>query len=157
MDDATTPIERVFPREGQLSPPEAQAILQLAFLATEADDDVFDEEHAWFASVVTSLRRLAGTGASMSDEALNAAIDRCADLLDEKGRQDALKPVAAALTRTEAKELGYKVAFAMSLADLETSDEESEFDADVLAALGLSEARADELSEEVYAALEVAG
>ena len=58
------------------------------------------------------------------------------------------------LGRKEVRELAYKVAFAMSLCDLDANDEEAAYDDELIEAFGIEGERADALAAEVYAALD---
>ena len=91
----------------------------------------------------------------MKDAALEAMLDGLSDRLRADGIEPCLKDAARALGRPLAKELAYKVSVAMALSDFDRSDAETDFDDQLVAALGLSEEQADALSEDVYAALEV--
>jgi hypothetical protein len=150
-------VARVLPRTGPgtLTAPEARAILTVAFLSTEADDHLADEEEASFREVAAALRKLVGEkDASMSDPKLDAMLEEVAAKLDRDGEEAVLASVVPALERPLARELAYKVAVAMSLADLDKSDDERDFDDALVEALGLSEEQADTLAGDVYAALE---
>ena len=157
MPKPTVEVARVLPRPqaGTLTAAEAQAILKVAFLAGEADGSIADEEQNAFSGVASALRKLvAENDPKMSEESLEKMLDVLTEELDKSGRAPCLEKVAAALSRPLAKDLAYKVAVAMSLSDLDRSDDESEFDDELVAALALSEEHADVLAGDVYAALE---
>jgi tellurite resistance protein len=155
-------IERILPRtsgtdyrtSALLTPAEAQAVIRVAFLAGEADGRIADEEQDTFHALAVALRTLTGDDPQMKDEVLEKMLDALTNALEKSGIEACLKDAARALSRPLAKDLAYKVAVAMSLSDLDRSDSESDFDDQVVAALGLSDEQADTLSGDVYAALD---
>jgi tellurite resistance protein len=156
-------IDRILPRtEGGsdyrssalLTPAEAQAVLRVAFLAGEADGRIADEEQDTFHDLSVALRKLTGDDAQMKEDVLEKMLDTLTNSLEKSGIEACLKDAARALARPLAKDLAYKVAVAMSLSDLDRSDSESDFDDQLVAALGLTDEQADTLSGDVYAALE---
>jgi len=151
----TVQVERVLPTVGNFSVKEADAIMEVAYLTTAADGRLSDEEYESFRGVASKLRAMAaGTTTPVSDAALNKLFERYAERIDHAARSERLKALCTDLARSESRELAYKVAYAMSLCDLETSDEEEEFDEELIVALGLSDEKADALAGEVYAALD---
>jgi len=58
------------------------------------------------------------------------------------------------LERSPARELAYKVAFALSLCDLDAYDDDTCRDGDFAGAFGIDDTRADALASEVYEALD---
>ncbi len=133
MKDAPTiPISKVLPRSGPgtLTAAEAQALLKIAFVAVVKETD------------------------QMTDAVLDAALEALGKELDKNGRQATLTKLAASCARPLVRDLAYKVAVAMSLADLEKSDEESDLDEELVQALKLTEEDANSLAQDVYAALE---
>lgn len=151
----TVQVERVLPAVGNFSVKEADAILEVAYLTTAADGKLTEDEYESFRSVAAKLRAMAaGATAQVSDAALNKLFDRYAQRLDQEARTERLKALCAELQRQEAKELAYKVSYAMSLCDLEKSEEEEELDEELIVHLGLGDDKADALAGEVYAALD---
>ena len=150
-------VSRVLPTAGPgtLSAREARAILAVAFLAGEADGEIMDEEQDAFSELAVALRGLVTQGdPQMAEAELEQMLDELADRLDESGRAACLPDLARALERDLARDLAYKVAVAMSLADMNRSDDEADFDEVLIVALKLSEEQADILSNDVYAAIE---
>ncbi len=155
----TLHVERVLPRTGAgtLTAPEAHAILGIAFLAGEADGHIADEEQEAFSNVAQALRGLVGeTDARMTEDALEKLLAQLGEDLGASGRAKILERLMPRLERELVRDLAYKVAFAMSISDLDRSDEESDFDAELIEMLGLTEEQADILAGDVYAALEEA-
>jgi tellurite resistance protein len=151
----TVQVERVLPAVGSFSVKEADAILEVAYLTTAADGRLTDEEHESFRAVASKLRAMASGGkAQVTDAALNKLFERYAGRIEHAERVDRLKALRTDLQREEARDLAYKVAYAMTLCDLETGEEESEFEEELIVALELSDERADALAGEVYEALD---
>jgi hypothetical protein len=157
MAKESVEVQRVLPRlgPGGLTAKEAHAILKVAFLAGEADGQIADEEETSFRALAVALRALVAAGdKSMTDAALDKMLASFGEVVDTKGRGEALGEIRFGLERPLAREVAYKVSVAMSLADLDKSDDESDFDADLMDALGITEEQAGILAGDVYAALE---
>lgn len=155
MSNAVDGVLRVVPETGvSLSQDEAGAILEISFLAIAADRKLRDEELEAFRHVAGRLRTLAGTGSDdVTDrdfekilESFSADIDQVTDrdALDER-----LRRVCGRIKRPEIRQLAYKVAYALALCDLDTSDEEFEFDLQLLEALELTTEQSERLEGEV--------
>jgi hypothetical protein len=151
-------VERVLPQRADLTVGEVDAILEAAYLATAADGHLSEEEHEAFRSVASSLRHIAagGTGKAkpIADRDLDALFARFAVRSDHSARAERVGAMRSRLGRTEVRELAYKVAFAMSLCDLDASAEEEAYDDELIEAFGIEGERADALAAEVYAALD---
>jgi hypothetical protein len=157
MEEPRVPVSRVLPRTGAgtLSAAEAYAILQVAFLAGEADQRIDAAEEDAFNDIARALRGLVKeTDTSMSDSALHLMIERYGEKVDSGGTAAALAETVKGLTRPLTREVAYKIAVAMSVADMDRADAEADFDDQLLAALGLSEEQASLLTEDVYSALD---
>jgi hypothetical protein len=149
------PVERVLPARASLSVSEVDAILETAYLATAADGHLTDEENEGFRAIAGKLRGLAsGEAKGVSDGDLAKLFERFAVRSDHAARSERIAALAKQLAKAELRELAYKVAFAMSLVDLEASKDEAELGDELIAAFGLTGDRADELAGEVYAALD---
>lgn len=154
----TVHVERVLPPRAELTVGEVDAILEAAYLATAADGRLSPEENEAFRSVAGHLRGIAaGTVKTVSDGDLSKLFERFATRSDHAERIDRIAALRVQLGRPEVRELAYKVAFAMSLCDLEASDDEAEYDEELIEAFGLTDERADALAGEVYAALDADG
>jgi hypothetical protein len=152
-------VERVLPPRASLTVGEVDAILEAAYLATAADGHLSSEEHEAFRTVASALRQIAAGGTSrnpkvISDKDLDSLFLRFAVRSDHAERAVRVAAVRERLARVEVRELAYKVAFAMSLCDLDASAEEEAYDDELIAAFGIDDERADALSAEVYAALD---
>ncbi len=137
---------------------EREAILELSYLAIAADRKLMPEEIEAFRAIASRLREVVPSDepppsrevhALLSDRELNALLDKYGAGLDRAASGERLHAVAGDLRRPEARDVGYKVAYALALCDLETSDEEFEFDLDLIDALELPQERAEELADEV--------
>jgi hypothetical protein len=58
------------------------------------------------------------------------------------------------LSRPLARDLAYKIAFALSLCDLDADDDEREYEDELVEAFGIDDEQADALAADVYAALD---
>ncbi|MBK6696157.1 MAG: hypothetical protein IPG50_28760 [Myxococcales bacterium] len=157
MPDPTEGVLRAVP-EGSLSLSKAEAdgILEIAFLAIAADRKLHDEELVAFRAVAGRLRQLSGSAAAptVSDRDFELILERFGPDLDREVAEEHLRARGAELTRPEARKLAYKVAYALALCDLETSDEEFEFDLQLIDALALTTEEADALEDEVLDAFQ---
>lgn len=149
-------VQNVVPARGTLvlTAGEREAILEIAYLAIWADHKLRDEEIAAFRAVASRLRDLvAKDGAAsgeLSDRDLNAILDRFAKGLERAEADERLRVLCAGLTRTAPRGLAYKLAYALSLCDLETTDEEFEFDLQLIDSLKLTQDEASTLADEVH-------
>jgi hypothetical protein len=151
----TVHVARVLPARAELTVGEVDAILEAAYLATAADGRLTNEEYEAFRAVAGRLRGIAaGESKIVSDADLKKLFERFSTRSDHAARMERIAALRNQLGRVEARELAYKVAFAMSLSDLEASDHEAEYDEELIEAFGLSDERADALAGEVYAALD---
>jgi DnaJ-domain-containing protein 1 len=152
-------VERVLPQQADLSVGEVDAILEAAYLATAADGELSPEELEAFRSVASALRHVAAGLAPakakpISDRELDQLFERFAVRSDHVARAERITAVRARLGRTHVRELAYKVAFAMSLCDLDANEEEAAYDDELIEAFAIDGERADTLAAEVYAALD---
>jgi hypothetical protein len=162
-------VERVLPSRADLTVGEVDAILEAAYLATAADGQLSTEEHEAFRAVASALRHIAAGGAPgyrdpargrasevkvMGDKDLDLLFERFAVRSEHTERAERVSAVRSRLGRTEVRELAYKVAFAMSLCDLDANEEEAAYDDELIDAFGIDGERADALASEVYAALD---
>lgn len=150
-----------------LSAPEREAILEIAYLAIAADRTLREEELEAFRGVAGKLRDLVGDPAEgptskhplalrenreLTDRELARLLDHYAAGLARSAADERLRVLAGALGRPEAKAVAYKVAYALALCDLDTSDPEFEFDLQLIDSLGLTQDEAGALADEVLQA-----
>ncbi len=147
-------VQNVVPAGGPLvlTAAEREAILEIAYLAIWADHKLRDEEIAAFRAVASRLSNLVDGAKSgdLSDRELNAILDRFAKGLERAEADERLRVLCTGLTRTAPRGLAYKLAYALSLCDLETTDEEFEFDLQLIDSLKLTQDEASALADEVH-------
>lgn len=162
-DEVRLDVERVLGDELTLDPREARAILEIAYVAIATDHVLAAAEIQAFRTVASVLRdkavfsRRGRAGAEDVDlELIEAeAFEMIGRMARDVGTsRAALRDAASRLVRPEAKEAAYKVAFAMTLADFDTADEEIELDDALAEMLGFDDATAERFENEVYAVLE---
>ncbi len=149
MNEPRIDVARVLSAGGDLSNAEAEAVLEIAYLSTVVDGHLSDEEIGAFAALAARLKKTAVAGRD-----LDRILDGYAEHIEHRDIDERLAELAKSLSRDEARRTAYRVAFAMALCDLGTSDEEADFDDALLEVLGLSIDDADALESEVYAALD---
>jgi hypothetical protein len=169
-------VANVVPSKLDLSPKESDAILEIAYLAIAADRVLNEEEVEAFRAVASRLRG-DGPTSLMSEAELGTLLDRFTNRLEhtkatmvpgddaddsetERERllraeaDERLRALCTDLPRPATRELAYKIAYALALCDLETTDEEFEFDLQLVDALGLSADRAADINDEVVMTFE---
>lgn len=155
MTSATDLIAQVVPESTKLSTSEIDAILEIAYLTIAADRRLQDAEIDAFRGVLERLRAQS-VAQSELDRVLDEMYTRAQAARDANGERgyadDRLRELAAKMS-AEARELAYKVAYAMSMADMDASDEEFELDLQLVDALEISNERAEDLQGEVMTAL----
>ncbi len=144
-------IARVVPENvAKLSQSEVDAIVEIAYLTIAVDRRLETEEIEAFKGVVEKLRGVSvGSLDNLLDE-MYARADAARGGEDgQSGYADERLRALATKMSVPARELAYKVAYAMGLADMESSDEEFELDLQLVDALELSNERTEELAGEV--------
>lgn len=126
---------------------EREDLLAVGYLAMRADGRLTDEERDAFDRTAQLL-----VGASDSSEVLMRNLE---GVVESKGPDAMLEEVAARLARPVAREEAYKLAYVMSLSDLDTNDDEFLFEDELREALGIEDDRAEELMDEVVEAIDV--
>ena len=157
MPSAADYVSKVLPASAKLEPGEVDAILEIAYLTIAADRRLSDEELDAFRALLERLRALSGASGPVSRATLATTLDDMyarADSARESKRSgyddERLQQLAKKLG-PEARELAYKIAYALGLADMDTSDEEFELDLQLVDALELPNDRAEALANEVLA------
>jgi hypothetical protein len=138
-------LANAIPSDVSLTDRERGAVLEIACLAVAADHRIHEQEAAAFRSIAKKL------GSSADVDAILARFDGRVDRAEADAR---LRELAAYLGTAAARALAYRTAYALSLADRASSDEEFEFDLQLIDALGLSQGDVDRMIEEVTAAVE---
>lgn len=140
-----------------LTKEESAAVLEIAFLAIAADHNLREEELEAFRGVAGRLRDLCTQGEApheVGDRELERILESFSGDMDRTVADERLRVVSGLIKRQEIRELAYKVAYALALCDLATSDEEFEFDLQLVDALGLNHGDVDRLEDEVLAAFQ---
>lgn len=159
-------VPDVVPASGVgLSDKEADAILEIAYLAILADHKLSDDEIEAFRGVVSRVRAIIGADPSspyrkpsdpvvavLSNAELDVVLDDLRARTERVEADERLRVLAQGLSPA-ARELAYKIAYALGLADMDSSDEEFEFDLQLVDALELPTDRAEELGDDVMAVL----
>ncbi len=142
-------IAGVVPAGVKLAPAETDAIVEIAYVTIAADRRLDRAEVDAFRAVLERLR-----GAPVESAEVDRVLDEMYERVTRAG--DALDDHLRALGATmspPARELAYKVAYAMGVADMDASDEEFELDLQLVDALELASDRAEELQDDVMAVL----
>lgn len=150
-------LVRIVPDGLSITAKDAHAIVAIAFLSVAADRTVHPDEEAALRAVA---KRLAlgitdGDGAwKKPDTVVDGLFERIGTSLTRDDADDRLRATAADIATPTARELVYKVAYALAMVDLAASDEEFEFDLQLIDALGLAQDDADRWTAEVIEALD---
>lgn len=124
------------------------ALAELAYLAVGSDGSIGEEEERLLRDWFTLLD---GSPASYGKR-----FDTYADRKAADGRSGRLSAIAALLSTSSSRRLGYALVFALTSSDLARSPKEERFEADVAIALGLDEVQVGELELLVMSKLSVA-
>ena len=125
---------------------EVEDLLAIGYLAMRADGRTTEDE-------LDALER-ASRVLLDPHEVPSKLMAQFAEKFEATGASGMLESVVARLERTEARELAYKLAYAMSLSDLDTNDDEFLFEDELREALGIAEERAEALIDDVIEAIE---
>ena len=138
-------IASVVPAGAKLTPAEADAIVEIAYVTIAADRKLDPAEVDAFRAVLERLR-----GATVDSGELDVVLDQMYGRVERVGEKldEHLRSLGAKMS-PPARELAYKVSYAMGIADLDSSDEEFELDLQLVDALDLTSDRAEELADEV--------
>lgn len=140
-------IANAVPANAALTDPERHAIVEIAYLAVAADHRVNVQEEAALRSIAQKL------GAAKD---VDRIIERLGSARDRTTADARLRELAKSLASYEARAVAYKAAYAVALADLASSDEEFEFDLQLIDALQLPQSEVERLAEEVMVAIQPA-
>lgn len=133
---------------------EYEAIVELAYLAIAADQVLHTDEIEAFRAVIGQVRGLYGRrDAPLEDADLANLLERFGHDRSAGSVDDRARAVASVLTRLPARELAYRLCFALSLSDDDEGDDEFQLDLTLIDALDLSNDQAERLASEVRAGL----
>lgn len=147
-------VEKVLPAgiHADISDQERSAILEVAYLAIAADGKLMEEELDAFVQAMLLLY-----GPDASPEQVKKVVDHLISQFEQGEDQAMLSALAADLTRPEARDLAYKLAYAMAMSDLDTDDDEFHFDLRLREALGVTDEAAEALVDQVIDAIRPEG
>ena len=142
-------IASVVPAGAKLTPAEADAIVEISYMTIAADRKLDPAEVDAFRAVLERLR-----GATVDSGELDVVLDQMYARVERVGEKldEHLRALGAKMS-APARELAYKVAYAMGIADLDSSDEEFELDLQLVDALELTSDRAEQLADDVMGIL----
>ena len=137
----------------ELQPPEVDAILEVVFLAAAADGMLADEEADAFIRIMLRL-----FGQHATPDRIRGVMQQIASRVQrgescQAARCARIGQLTAALQRVAPRELAYKLAYVMLMSDLETNEDEFNFDLELRRTLGISNERAEVLTDEAAAAV----
>ena len=139
----------VIPASLAVTDVERDAILEIAYLAVAADHKLSSEE-------LDAMRRIGARlhgKPTLTDDELDELLGKYAQWLDREEVEQRLRDLGGKLSPVTRK-LAYKVAYTLAMCDLESSDEEFEFDLQLIEALELSANEASILAEQVQKILQ---
>lgn len=140
----------VVPAGLRITNEERDIILEIAFLAVAADSKLSDEELYALSRIAS---RLAGKDGPCANEELDEIIARFATWRDRKEVDERLQLLGGKLSPS-ARGLAYRIAYVLAMCDLDSSDEEFEFDLQLIDALELTADQAQRLAKEVQEVLQ---
>lgn len=144
-------IRRALKGVGPFSKPVADAVLEVAYLTMAVDQELRDEELEAFALVAGEL---VGGGEAPDSRQMAKRLDGLGQALDRATILERLEKTSKAFGDDKSAKLAaYRVATLMAMVDLDAADREFEFDLDLIATLGLAQDEADQVADEVNAAL----
>lgn len=123
-------------------------LLELAFLTTAADGRLDDDELTAFKAIASRLH-----GKQLSNADVDALLSKFGGTVDHDEIAERVQKIAPTLP-TDLRELAFKLAVALSVADLDASSDESDLQVLLAETMGFDDARVDELTAEVYAGLD---
>ena len=137
----------------ELQPPEVDAILEVVFLAAAADGMLADEEADAFIRIMLRL-----FGQHATPDRIRGVMQQIAARVQrgescQAARCARIGELTPALQRAAPRELAYKLAYVMLMSDLETNEDEFNFDLELRRILGISNERAEVLTDEAAAAV----
>jgi len=127
-----------------VSPEHADVLLELSYLTTAVDGRLDDDEIASFRTLAERLR-----GAVKLDE----LFDRYGGNVEHAEIEERIKAIAPTLPPA-LRDLAFKLAVGLSVADLDANENESELIAFLAETLGFDDEKVDTLTAEVYEGLD---
>jgi tellurite resistance protein len=125
--------------------PKMEALIEAMYITAHADDDFGAKEREHFIANVVGI-----CGGKVAPEDVKGVLLKLKGKAKE-GRATRLASIAGRLPRTEDKEHAYALACTMAMADGVILDEEKALWGELAKALGIADARAEEILEEIKA------
>jgi hypothetical protein len=141
-------LANLVPQGIKPSKEQTDVLLELAYLTTAVDGRLADEELEAFKSLVGRLQ-----GGAVRDAEVDALLDRFASNVDHADIVERVQKIAPGLP-ADLRPVAFKLAVGLGVADLDASEDETDLQIVLAEALGLDDARVDELTAEVYASLD---
>jgi hypothetical protein len=127
-----------------IAPEHVDVILELSYLTTAVDGRLDDDEIASFREIALKLSGRAD---------LDALFDRYGGNVEHAEIEERIKAIAPKLP-PPLRDVAFKLAVGLSVADLDASEDESELVALLAEVLGFDDDKVDTLTAEVYAGLD---
>ena len=127
------------------------ALLELAFAISAVDGHLADEEQAAFRELVSRVR-----GKTATDDDVGALLEQFVYSAHTTGLDERVKRVLPKIP-AELRDTAFSIAYGLSLVDREENEYEGELLADMAKALGIDDAKANELREQVRRRLSIGG
>jgi len=127
------------------------ALLELAFAVSAVDGHLADEEQAAFRELVSRVR-----GKTATDDDVGELLEQFVYSAHTVGLDERVRRVLPSIP-AELRETAFSVAFGLSLVDREENEYEGELLEDVAKALGIDDARANVLRDDVRRKLSIGG
>lgn len=128
-----------------VAPAHTDTLLELAYLISASDGRLDEAELKAFRQLAQRL-----TGKSSASD-VDALLDRFAGNVEHQEISARVKALAPQLP-SELRELAFEIVVALGIADLDTNRDEMDLEDQLMEDLGITPARADELTASVYEA-----
>jgi tellurite resistance protein len=138
------------PKVSDLEDPKLEALVELMWIAANADDEVSDVERAELRRHVEGL-----TAGRFVGERVDALFAECAELLEKEGREKRIAAVSARLEKPLHRELAIATAIRIFAIDGIVRTSEREMIMELAEALGIDGNVAADLVKEITAAKNV--
>jgi hypothetical protein len=136
-------ITKILPAGPVTSTAHADVLLELGYLITAADGKLAKAEIDAYREIASRVR-----GTPASEEDVGALLDRFGGSVTKSEIESRVRAIAPTLP-PDLREVAFKLVIGLALADDEAHDDENALVGVLFEALGLAEARADALAEEV--------
>jgi tellurite resistance protein len=135
-------LAHIIPNETELTDAQRSAVLEIAAMAAAVDRAIHRAE-------IASIERVAAKLGKPIDAEIGSLFKRLTSKSNEDETRERLKSAAARLDSDPARELAYKVAYGITVADLDDDARESAYMTELATALGLAEEATSQLEAAV--------